>query len=201
MTPFFTILTPTLQRESLVACCESVNSQTLTSWQHVVMVDCADYDVGLMARIAHPQRVIVKCEKPHRNWANSCRHNAWKYATGETEIFLDDDNCLLDSTTLQEVHDHLEKRGFPNFAIFPIFRHGSVFYNYPPAICMTDTGNIVVKREIGRWLDVPDATSDGMLAEKLFKEYGCVGFSNARPIIVMDESHKGKGVRTGEGME
>jgi len=196
----FSIITPTLNRQSLIACCESINAQTFSGWQHVIAVDCADYDEELMAQIAHPQRVVFKCPHPHRNWANTCRHDAWEYATNDFLVHVDDDNVLSSSNILEKMSALLEAAGNPPFAIFPIFRHGSIFYNYPPAVCMTDTGNLVPRRDVGRWLDIPDATSDGILGEKLYKEYGCVGFEKSRPIIFMPESNVGRGVKAGEGM-
>lgn len=200
--PFFTVVTPTLQRESLVACCESVNAQTFADgWHHVIMADVETLDHDLINRIAHPQRVIVKCDHPYRDWANTPRWLAWEHATGEYLAHVDDDNVLYSPTTLAEMHRALVEASFPNFAIFPIFRHGSVFYNFPPAVCMTDTGNIVVKREIGRWPKIPDSTSDGIFAVALYEKYGCVGFRQTKPIIHMRESHQGRGVRPGEGMQ
>lgn len=63
----YTILTPTLLRPSLLRACESVNSQTCTSWSHIVIVDSEISD-DTIAKIAHPQRTIVRCEQPHNDW-------------------------------------------------------------------------------------------------------------------------------------
>jgi glycosyltransferase involved in cell wall biosynthesis len=196
----FSIISPTLQRESLVACCESVNSQSHRNWQHLVIADVEALDLDLMARIRHPQRIILKCPYPHRNWANTCRHNAWEYANGDYVVHLDDDNTLADPHILRDMDDALDFCA-PAFAVFPILRHASIFYSHPPRICHVDTGNLVLRRDIGRWPDIPDATSDGILAERLHAQYGSLGFRLFRPIIIMPKSNVGKGVREGEGTE
>jgi hypothetical protein len=64
----FTIITPTLQRSSLVRACNSVDSQSYSDWQHLVMVDRAKLDHALLAGIHHPQRSVIKCAVPHHNW-------------------------------------------------------------------------------------------------------------------------------------
>ena len=88
----FTIITPTLQRSSLVRACNSVDSQSYSDWQHLVMVDRAKLDHALLAGIHHPQRSVIKCAVPHHNYGNTCRHNAWELATGDYCLMLDDDN-------------------------------------------------------------------------------------------------------------
>jgi glycosyltransferase involved in cell wall biosynthesis len=202
MTPMFSIITPTLQRESLVQCCESVNNQTLSEgWQHIVIADVEELDDSLIRRIEHPQRIIVKCPYPHRNWANTCRYDAWEHASGMYLVHCDDDNTLFDSRILEDMAEALASSDYPKFAIFPIFRHGYVFFSDPPRLCYTDTGNLVPQRKIGRWLNIPDATSDGILGEQLAAEYGATGFPNFRPIITMPCSSVGRGVKEGEGMQ
>lgn len=189
----FSIVTPTLQRESLVRCCESVDAQSLKDgWEHIVMVDCEEIDKDIFAKIDHPQRWVYQCEKPHRNYGNTCRHNAWEKATGTYLVMLDDDNVLNGPFALASIAEHLETAGYPDWAIFPIVRHGWYFFNDPPGLCMTDTLNAVVKREIGRWPDIPDYTADGHWVEALKAKYPYVAFPNTQPIGIMERSNQGK---------
>jgi hypothetical protein len=82
--------------------------------------------------------------------------------------------------------------GNPDWAIFPIHRHGSYFFNDPPGLCMTDTLNVVVKREIGRWPDIQAREADGHFVEALKASHpNYASFPHFRPIGVMEYSSNG----------
>lgn len=174
----YTIITPTVQRESLLKTCESVTNQTCTEWQHIVMVDC---EVGLpiLSAITHPQRLIVKCPKAHHNGGNTCRHTAWELAQGEYVYYLDDDNFLADERVLEDL-----KIVTTPWSLFPILRHGFRFFYDPPQPCYVDTGNVIARRDIGRWPDIEAYCSDGVWVEGL-KQYPYQAFPDFRPIMVM----------------
>ena len=185
------IITPTLQRESLVRCCESINNQTLKSWTHIVQMDCADEDLNsdLMFRLAHPQRLFFCCGQKHGNYGNRCRHLAWEHAAGEYLIYLDDDNFLADDKILEDISIALADD--PKWAIFPIHRHGWYFFHDPPGMCMIDTLNVVVQREIGRWPDIEPREADGYWVEALKDKYPYAAFPQFRPIGIMETSSNG----------
>ena len=191
--PKFSIICPTLQRESLVRCCESVVSQTFTDWEMLVQIDDEIIDQKLWSRINPTRRIWAQeCGKRHNNYGNTCRHLAWERATGEYLLGLDDDNVLADHLVLEDIDLLLEDSNNPPWAIFPIMRHGSRFFNDPPGLCMTDTANIVVKREIGRWPDGPEYTMDGIWVEALKAKYSYASYPNMRPIVVMEKSSEGR---------
>lgn len=189
MSPFFTIITPTLQRQSLVRSCESVTAQSFKEWQHIVMIDCEVADENLIRQIDHPQRAIIKCAEAHKDYGNSCRHNAWPMARGQYVLYLDDDNYLSDSDVLRDIAAELHK--LPAWAIFPIMRHGSRFFNDPPGLCMTDTANVVARKDMPQWPAIPDYTADGIWVEWL-KHYPYQAFAEFRPIVVMEKSNEGR---------
>lgn len=189
--PFFSIVTPSIQRESLARCCSSVDSQD-TEWEQIVMVDSQPANYELLDRISHAGRRVFHCPSPHHNYGNTCRHEAWQYATGDYILHLDDDNLLADQHVLRDIATAIEDAGFPEIAVFPIERHGQWFYSVPPRLCHTDTANLVVKREIARWPDIPDYTADGIWAERLVVDHGYTGFQYFRPIVVMPFSSEGK---------
>jgi len=189
--PLFTIITPSLQRESLVRCCETVNQQTLFSWQHIVQVDAAELDTALMERIKHPQREIYCCGERHGHFGNHCRHIAWEKATGLYCIYLDDDNTLAHINVLLDIINALHGSGYPQWACFPILRHGSTFFYDPPRLCFVDTLNIVVKREIGRWPDIEAREADGHWVDALRERYPYKAFPLATPIGIMEHSSDG----------
>ena len=191
MKPFISIITPTVQRESLLRCCASIDEQTFSNWQHVLMVDCENYD-AILVDVEHPKRIIAKCDRPHRNSGNTCRHNAWELATGDYVFYVDDDNFLFNFLTLSKIESWLRVANYPMWGLFPIFRHGCRFFTDPPVPCHVDTGNVVAKREIGRWPDIPDYASDAIWVEGL-KQHPYRAFPNADPIMTMPTTSFGAG--------
>jgi Glycosyl transferase family 2 len=189
----FSIITPSLMRYSLVRCCESVDKQTYRNFQHVIALDCAPEDINhdFLARIQHPQRVIFCCGQKFGNYGNHSRFMAWEKATGDQCIFLDDDNRMWSDHALADIAESLESANNPDFSIFPIHRHGRWFFHDPPGMCLTDSANIIVRREIGRWPDIIAREADGVLVEELKAKYSYAAFPNVEPIILMEYSSNG----------
>jgi hypothetical protein len=114
-------------------------------------------------------------------------------ASGEWQYVLDDDNYLADDRVLEDLSKIRWNLMVPEqFAIFPILRFGSRFFHDPPGLCMTDTANVLVRREVGRWPDIPEYTADGIWIEKLKAEYNYRAFPEFRPIVVMEKQGKGE---------
>ena len=166
----FSIITPTLERPSLMQCRESVTSQTFPSWEHIVEVD----------------------SPPTGDYGNHARHVAWERAKGAYVIYLDDDNTLAHPDALMHIACALAEANMPKVAIFPMLRHGRRFFNDPPGTCRSDTGNFVLSREIAQWPDGPEYTMDGIFIERLVRENGYTAFPNVPPIIDMPHSSEGK---------
>jgi glycosyltransferase involved in cell wall biosynthesis len=185
----FSIITPTLQRDSLLKTCESIDRQTSKAWEHIVVVDGEDVDREFMAKVAHPQRRLMFTSAT-RNYGNHQRWFGWMFASGEWLWHLDDDNWASDSHILADLAEVLEEVEY--WAIFPIKRHGVRFFHDPPGLCMTDTANVVVRREIGRWPDGPEYTMDGIWVEALKAKYPYKAFPDFPPIIVMPKSSEGR---------
>src|SRR5215469_11373507 len=165
----FNIITPTVQRDSLIKCCESIDEQTFSDWRHIVMIDHNFRDNEMLREILHPRRYVYQCARPHNNGGNTCRHDAWAFASGEWVYYLDDDNYLASPFALGEIAHYVE--GIEEkWALFPIHRHGSRFYFDPPQPCYFDTGNAVVRREIARIaVDIRPARDAVWLEETLKK--------------------------------
>ncbi len=193
MKPFFSIITPTLERSSLVQCCESVNVQMFEKWEHIVVadVDQEHYSIWDQWEIRDQRRLCLRSPRVTHQWGNFQRHLAWEWATGEYLLYLDDDNVMAHPTALQEIHEALVSDGLPDWALFPIHRHGSKFLLLPPGLCMTDTANIVVKREIGRWPNIEAREADGHMVEQLKANFAYSAFPNLTPIVVMERSSNG----------
>lgn len=187
----FTIITPTVQRETLRQTCDSLNGQTFTDWQHIIMNDCEFIDDALWKQLENPQRMMIQCQKPHGNGGNTCRHNAYEHATGDYLIYLDDDNTLADDNVLKDIHDALwdtakDSLVLPPWALFPITRLGQRFYCDPPRSCHVDTLNVVLRRDIAQWPDTDAYGSDGILVDSLMAQgIPYVAFPDFRPIAII----------------
>lgn len=191
--PLFTLITPSLQRESLLACCDSIDKQSFRDWEHIVQLDCAgeDIDSALVGRIVHPQRTIRYCGSRHANYGNTCRNHAWAAATGEWCAHIDDDNKLADDQVLFDLAGVLSMTQ-EMWTLFPISRHGFYFLNDPPGLCQTDTANVIARRGVARWPDVPNYEADGIWVEQLKAKYPYRVFPDFRPIVIMERSNHGK---------
>ena len=191
-TPFFSVITPTIQRESLVRCCKSVDAQTCDRWEHIVVADASqeDYVLWDMWQIRDQKRLLMRSPRPTRQWGNFQRHLAWEWATGEWVIFCDDDNRLADDHVLEDMAAVLQ--GIEEqWAIFPIMRHGRHFFHDPPGLCFTDTLNLCVRREVARWPNIAAREADGHFCDELKAKYPYKAFPDFRPIGVMEQSSNG----------
>jgi glycosyltransferase involved in cell wall biosynthesis len=200
MRPFFSIITPTIQRESLVRCCHSLDVQTCRDFEHIVVVDDTSFNWNIVYDCISPPTSPIHqftiCGIKHQNYGNSCRHAAWEMANGHWLIYLDDDNYLADEMILRDMRQAIEwnvvmSSSEMRWFLFPILRHGHRFFSDPPGLCHTDTANFVVKREIGRWPDGPEYTMDGIFVEQLKAKYPYKSFPDFRPIVVMEKSGEG----------
>jgi glycosyltransferase involved in cell wall biosynthesis len=181
--PIFTIITPTLQRASLINTCASVNAQTCNSWEHIVVVDQDTLNLSLLHTVRHPQRLILQCDRSHKDGGNTCRHNAWKTANGEWFFYLDDDNYLADDHILEDIYSAIKDVSY--WALFPIFRLNQRFYTDPPQSCHVDTLNVVVRKEIAQWPQTDAYGSDGIFIENLVNKYPYTAFPDFRPIAIL----------------
>lgn len=196
MKPFFSIITPTILRPSLKILCESLDAQTFKNWTHLIAVDRTWHkdEPSIVDELSLINRYIYPCEIEHRNFGNSCRHNAWRFVNGIYCLYSDDDNHFCHDEALSDLAAAIETADFPDWGIVPMWRHGRQFFNDPPGLCMTDTGNLFVKREIGQWPDGPEYVMDGLFIEELKRhpEYVYKALPDVRPVINMPYSSEGK---------
>jgi hypothetical protein len=180
----FSIITPTIQRQSLIAACESVNSQSYENWEHLIQVDRRELNSELMAKIAHPKRTITQCDVEHRDGGNTCRGLAWERAVGQYCYYLDCDNFLADADILADIDSALISN--PAWAVFPITRLGGRFFSDPPRSCHTDTLNLVFRHEYAQWPKTDAYGSDGVMVEDLIgRGIPYTAYPDFRPIAVL----------------
>ena len=55
----FSIITPTIGRDTLLRTCETIDRQTCADWEHLVIFDGPEQEVEVFKKIEHPQRKII----------------------------------------------------------------------------------------------------------------------------------------------
>jgi glycosyltransferase involved in cell wall biosynthesis len=188
----FTIITPTVQRESLRRCCESVAIQTHEDREHIIVIDGPELKVPLLEGCFYPKQRWIATGKAYRNGGNTPRHIAWDYATGDWIYYLDCDNYLADPNALSELASSLEGVE-EQWALVPIFRHGSLFFFDPPQPCYFDTGNAVARRAIAQWPNIDGYASDAVWLMDTLLKHPYKAFPKANPIMVMPTTSFGVG--------
>lgn len=195
--PVITIITPTIQRQSLLDTCRSVDNQGFIGWRHILVVDRLNRDEELLAKIVHPQRVIFFCPQEHRNGGNTCRASVYDSATGDYVYYLDDDVYFVDDMVLEDMVTALYTAENPDWALFPINYLGNYFFHDPPALSFVDTANVIVKREFARWPDIEIHESDWVYIQNLLATRPYKSFPEFRPIVNYRKMGSGPGGRDG----
>lgn len=181
----FTIITPTLQRQSLRDTCESLDNQTCQDFEHFVMVDGPVTQLELLEDIMSPNRIVNVLGVSCGDGGNTPRNLAWLQAKGKWVIYLDDDNLLADDEVLADIADALEDRT-EKWAIFPITRLGGRFFSDPPRNCHTDTLNLVFRRDVAEWPVTDAYGTDGIMIDRLTSAgEPCAAFPAFRPIGIV----------------
>jgi len=187
----YTIVTPTICRQSLVRLCESIDSQTQVDWEHLVVVDMprknmtADKRKVIAAIPPQAKRSFSYCDKKHNNYGHTCRHQIWEHAKGDYILYVDDDDYLADKDVLRTLDSVTEP-----WAVFPALRNGDAFFHLPPGIGRTGTGMFLHRKDIGRWPDLDSYEADGSFVEELRQKYP-YQVLNSRPLVVQPKSSCG----------
>jgi glycosyltransferase involved in cell wall biosynthesis len=196
--PKLSIITPTLLRESLIRTCESIDAQDYDYWEHIIMIDTDEDNPELLKKIEHPRRRIYRCHEPHKNFGNTCRHNAWLKCRGDYIGYIDDDDYFVRGA-FGKIANALANRR-PDAIVYPAHRHGERFFNVPPASCMTVTGQYFhrhyAKGRIIRWPRVKIGDQgylhDGTFIESIKKITEFTPICEDHLLVVIEESSNGK---------
>jgi len=184
-----TIITPTIQRDSLIKCCESVNTQTYRNWEHWIVVDLPkkEIDFAKLQLTMHQNRHYLYCDTRHNDYGHTCTRNVWEKVTGEVVWRLDDDNALSRPDALEDII-----KMTADWGIFPIMREGQRFFNDPPKQGHIDTGNVVVKREFARWTESTRYEADWDFIEQLMINHpNYQSFPDIEPIMILPVINRG----------
>jgi glycosyltransferase involved in cell wall biosynthesis len=187
----YSIITPTICRSSLLRLCRSIDRQTRSNWEHLLVVDCpqdalTDEQRKVIASIRRcDNRAFFYCDRRHNNYGHTCRHQIWSRAQGDYILYVDDDDYLADENVLAT----LDSVTAP-WAVFPVLRHGHRFLHLPPGTLKTGTGMFIHQREIGRWHDSDSYTADGAFVDELVAKYPWEVL-DSRPLVVLPWSNQG----------
>lgn len=187
----YTIVTPTICRQSLLRLCRSIDEQTQSDWEHLVVIDTPKDRLSknqqqIIASLpSRENRSYSYCTRRHNNYGHTCRHEIWERAQGDYIFYLDDDDYLADPDVLKELDCVTDP-----WAIFPVLRHGNIFLKLPPGTEKTGTGMFIHKKEIGRWPDLDLYEADGSFVEGMVQRYS-YEVLNSRPLVVQPKSSCG----------
>ena len=181
----FTIMTPTIERDCLAKCCQSVNTQTYENFEHLVIIDGDKINIDVnKAPFFHPNRRFLVTGKKHHDVGNHARNMAYDQVKGDYIMYLDDDNYFMHDFVL----DTLSKKiNDADWGVYPILWDGKWFYNNPPGLKKTDVSQIIHKPVIrGQQMKYPaiqDYDADGKFIEGLKKVAPPKMFNHVGPLV------------------
>lgn len=159
----FSIITPYLPpRTTLARCIESIDNQTYTNWEHIVMIDDPAVTIG-----STDNRKFITCDTNHGYVGHFCRNLAWEHASGDVIMYLDDDDYYLDNC-LEKVNNALTLSIGFKWGYFALMRKGERFFHYPPEYGKIGTSQLFHRRDYARWLASTSYAADWEFARDLY---------------------------------
>ena len=96
----YSFITPTLIRDTLPRLCASMDSQTNTDWEHIVVIDCVvtPHKQRVLDSIPpNERRRFVTCTTSHAmDFGNAARRQAFDITQGDYILNIDDDDYYVD---------------------------------------------------------------------------------------------------------
>jgi glycosyltransferase involved in cell wall biosynthesis len=194
----FTIITPTINRDPKIIqrCIDSVNGQSFTEWEHIIISDCPEeqHVKDLIENNPHKdkRRYLSNDSGYYKTWGAIPRNMGIYNASSDSKfiIFLDDDNIIFPHH-LRTMNDLI---GDKKAGICSIYHNGPLNTQYIPEyafmynnkklsyilkgdvqkLYLIDSLNIVIRTDIMQkcgWVINTDYVNDGQTIEKLFTEY------------------------------
>jgi glycosyltransferase involved in cell wall biosynthesis len=125
----FSIITPTIGRDTLLKTCETIDQQTCPDWEHLVIFDGPEQEVEVFKKIEHPQRKIIFSGHNFRDFGHTLKFLAYDLTKYDHIMYIDDDDyyhleCL--ETIKQNIDPEIE------FFFFPALWCGRLFMELPP---------------------------------------------------------------------
>lgn len=170
----FTIITATIGRDTLQRACKSLQQQSYTNYQHIVVFDGHKKDFQ-EEDYKHKNRIFLYSGMRHNDYGNMAKHLAYPHIKGDYVLYLDDDNYYINDTLsiLNEwLNDYKRKyKEYPDWGVFPMIYIGDWFFKQNPGLYRTDGGQIfhkpIINKEEIRWPKTTEPCEDGKLIDKL----------------------------------
>jgi glycosyltransferase involved in cell wall biosynthesis len=190
----FSIITPTIGRTSLFKTCLTINEQTCTDWEHLVIYDGPKQDLPIFKQIAHPQRKILYTGQTYNDYGHSVRHYAWDHTTYDNLMYIDDDD-YYHPTCLATLQPFLTTE--IEFIFFPALRMNRRFMHEPPALSRTVSCQYVHRKydpnhEPIRFPPGPHG-EDGRWIEKMCAKYRRMTIHSSEPLVFVPYVSNGVG--------
>lgn len=191
----FTIITPTLLRDSLFETCESIETQSHKDWEHIVIVDGRDnvFDkLSMIKELRHSQRKFIVLSESDNSYGHTPRRIAWDTATGYYIMYLDDDDVYINDT-MAKLNEFILEKNFPEWIVYPCSYKGKRLLPDKPEI-----GNITSiqhahskydnKGKPIKWDAGKEYGDDGNWAIKMYEKYSMTRYEGEELVKVNYQS-------------
>lgn len=193
----FTIITPTIGRDTLLRTCESVNKQTCEEWEHLVVFDGPETNLEIFSKIEHPQRRIIFSGTKFGNYGHPLKFFAYDLASNDYLMYIDDDDwynriCL----------ELIKKSIDPDcpFIFFYALWRGNMLLHIPPKRKATLSCQYCHRKLDGQgnqirfppWLSGGGYAQDGQWIESMAKAYSYIVIEDEIPLVFVDQVNRGQ---------
>ena len=185
----FTIITPTIGRDSLINTCETIDAQTWKEWVHLVVYDGTEIDLPVFHKIRNNhQRKILFSGVNINDYGHSLRFLAWDEVRSPYMMYLDDDD-YYDPECLEIIAKMMDKS--KDFIFFPVMWHGNPCMFEPPRCGYTVSCQYVHKKigADGKPIRFRPGGfgNDGHWLDDMLKTHSYQVITPFKPLVYVDE--------------
>ena len=128
----FSILTPDHGRESLKRTWESIEKQTYTNWEHILVFDGEEQKAAELPyyKTTYPKQKRVFTGQNYNDFGHTPRKIGWEACSGDYIVYIDTDDYYAPEA-LEEIAKGIKAYDYPAFLFFPCNRLGARFFNHP----------------------------------------------------------------------
>ncbi len=189
----YSLITPTLIRDVLPRLCHSIDIQTNTDWEHIVVIDCpiTPHKQEVLDHIKfHPNRRFIRCHFSHlMDFGNTARRQAFDVARGDYILDIDDDDYYADADAFKTLECVTK-----TWAVFPVLAYGKRCHPPKPALGLTGSAMFMYRRDTGlKFPENADYSADGQLVEQLKRLYpDYQSLDDSRELVIYPQGNAGR---------
>jgi glycosyltransferase involved in cell wall biosynthesis len=190
--PRYSLITPTLVRDSLKRLCDSIDMQTFDEWEHIVVIDCpiTSHKQEILDSISpNPRRKFLVNPSQHvKDFGNNARRYAFDNATGVYVLDIDDDDYYADDRVFETL---TQVTGI--WAVFPVLAYGKRCHPPKPGLGLTGSAMFMYRRDTGmKFPDNASYSADGQLVEALKAKYPYESLDDSRELVIYPKGNQGR---------